>query len=185
MDEFHSRCGARVDGARLTRWLAVALIVAAAPASAESGWHTGLDFHGTDAAFAARRPIGITAGLRRGAIDGSVVIDPMLLVLGWEMLDLTIGHWNASDRVELLTGWRQTSGGLSHGRRYDEAWLLGADVAIASSRVRVSFGAELVISLWRHGGHIPSDTITFAANPELGTRMAVLLHLRFEVGGFR
>jgi hypothetical protein len=181
MDDFVTRRGHR--GAN--RWLALAVLSLAPPAAAEPSWHTGLDFHGTDAAFAARRPIGIAAGLRRGDNDGSVVVDPMVLVLGWEMLDVTVGRWVAGDRLELLAGWRQTSGRAGHGRRYDEAVLLGADSAVSSGSVRVSFGAELETSVWRHGGKIPSDTIEFAANAELATRIELLLHVRFEVGGFQ
>lgn len=179
------RRGARPARAGLNRWLALVVLSASAPAYGDPSWHTGLDFHGTDAAFAARRPIGIAMGLRHGAIDGAVVVDPMVLVLGWEMLDVTVGRWIASDRLEVLAGWRQTSGSARHGRRYDEALLLGADSAISSGNVRVSFGAELETSLWRHGGKIPSDTIDFAASAELATRMELLLHVRFEVGGFR
>jgi len=178
---------ARVARPGLSPWLAVGVLTAgaAAPVRAEPSWHTGLDFHGTDAAFAARRPIGIAAGLRHGAVDGAVVVDPMVLVLGWEMLDVTVGRWIADDRLEVVAGWRQTSGRVSHGRRYDEAVLLGADTAMTSGSVRMSFGAELETSVWRHGGHLPSDTLDFAANTELATRMEVMLHMRFELGGFQ
>jgi hypothetical protein len=163
--------------------LAIAGALPVPPADAEPGWRLGIDVHGTDNAFAVRRPLGLAAGVRRGAAEATIVVDPMLLVLGWEMLDVSLGGWIAGDRVELLAGWRQTSGPLGRGRRYDESLLLGADaVAMSSGRLRIVFGAELSLSLWRHGGTIP-DNVAPLALAELATRVDLLLHLRFEITG--
>ncbi len=176
--------GRPVTSSEQRRWLVLVSLALASPAHGDTSWRTGLDFHGTDAAFAARRPIGVATGLRCGPMEGSVVIDPMVFVLGWEMLDFTVGRWLASDRVELITGWRQVSGRLSGGRRYDEEMLLGADaVAIALGRLRLVFGAELETSVWRHGAHIRNDTIDLALNADLATRIELLLHMRFEITG--
>lgn len=164
----------------------LAAVALAAPAAArgEPGWRLGIDVHGTDEAIAARRPLGLAAGVRSGATEAAVVIDPMLLVLGWEMLDATIGQWIAGDRIELVAGWRQTSGRLSAGRRYDEALLLGADAtALSSPRFRIAFGAELATSLWRHGGGLPDNTIALPPDAELATRVELMFHLRFDLTG--
>ena len=165
-------------------WLAGAVLAGASPAHAAPAWSAGLDLHGTDAAVAAHRPIGVAGGLRFGAVQAAAVVDPMVLFLGWEMLDVSAGRWFGGDRVEVLGGWRQTSGRFRGGRRYDEALLLGLDsVARASHWYRLSFGAELATSLWRHGAHIPGDTIDLSLNAELATRMELVLHVRFELTG--
>ncbi|HEY0481260.1 MAG TPA: hypothetical protein VGD37_27280 [Kofleriaceae bacterium] len=178
---------ARAAACRLRRrltWLGAASLGLAGPAHGAPSWSVGIDLHGTDDAFAARRPIGVAGAIRYGAVEGSVVADPMLFVLGWEMLDATLGRWFAGDRIELLGGWRQTSGELSGGRRYDEALLLGADaVAMSSPRFRIVFGAELATSLWRHGAGIPANTIALAFDADLATRVELGFHLRFEITG--
>lgn len=153
-------------------------------ASAESLLGIGLDVHGTDAALSARRPLGIAAAVCHRATQLSIVLDPLVFVLGWEVLDVTVGHWFADDRAQILVGWRQTSGASSAGRRYSEAALLGADVTMfASGPFRLSFGAELKLSLWRHGGAVPDETLRFAIPAELATEMEFLLHARFELVG--
>jgi hypothetical protein len=156
-----------------------------ARAQADPSWRAGLDLHGTDAAVGTRRPLGIAGGLRYQATEGAVVIDPMVLVLGWEMLDVTAGRWLADDRVEVLAGWRQTSGRLARGRRYDEAVLLGADwAAPLSNRFRLAFGVEVETSIWRHGGNLAGDTIRFGSlDAALARRVELLLHARFELTG--
>jgi hypothetical protein len=170
----------------MLRWeFAVACVVFAAQAHAEPSWRAGLDVHGTDAALGGRRPIGLAGRLRWGAMEAAVVVDPLVFVLGWEMLDVTAGRWIAGDRAEVLAGWRQTSGRLGTGRRYDEAVLLGADwVAPLSGRFRFAFGLEFETSIWRHGGNIDSDTIqVFPFTTDIAARMEFLLHARFELTG--
>jgi len=169
----------------MSRWALVAGLMVATHAHADPSWRAGLDLHGTDAAYSSRRPLGIAGGLRYGAWEAAIVVDPMVLVLGWEMLDVSAGRWIADDRVELLAGWRQTSGRLSSGRRYDEAVLLGADWAVPlSGRFRLAFGVELETSLWRHGAGIDSDPIqVFPPGAELARRIELLLHARFELTG--
>lgn len=164
--------------------LAALALAASAPAHGEPGWRLGIDVHGTDEAIAARRPLGLAVGIRSGATEAAVVIDPMLLILGWEMLDATLGRWIAGDRIELIAGWRQTSGRLNAGRRYDEALLLGGDVTALTSRwFRIAFGAELATSLWRHGGGLPDNTIALPPDAEIATRIELVLHLRFDITG--
>jgi len=163
---------------------AAVLLAPATRAGAQPAWRLGLDVHGTDRMSAARRPLGVAAGLRSGALEGTIVADPMRFLLGWEMLDATLGGWIAGDRVELLAGWRRTSGPFAGRRRYDEALLVGANLtALTSTRFRVEFGAELATSLWRHGAGVPDNTIDLAVNAELATRVSLLLHLRFVVLG--
>ncbi|HEU4730805.1 MAG TPA: hypothetical protein VFT22_23075 [Kofleriaceae bacterium] len=168
------------------RWaIALAGLLFAARAHAEPSWRAGLDVHGTDAALGERRPLGIAGGVRYGQTEGAIVIDPLVLVLGWEMLDVTLGRWIAGDRVELVGGWRQTSGPLASGRRYDEAVLVGADWTVPlSSRFRLAFGLELETSIWRHGGRIEGDVIQLLP-PTVDTarRVELLLHARFDVTG--
>lgn len=144
-----------------------------------------MDLHGFDAAFGARRPIGLGLGIRYGAVEAAVVVDPMIFLLGWEMLDVTAGSWLAHDRVEALIGWRQTSGVIGTGRRYDEAILLGADWIVPSSgRLRLTFGLELETSVWRHGGGIDSEHIRFfSSSGDLLPRLELLLHARFDLTG--
>src|SRR5438874_10799247 len=109
----------------MQHWVVAVMLACSAAASADAGWHTGLDFHGTDAAYGARRPIGLSGGLRTGDNEASVVLDPLVFVLGWEMLDVTVGRWVLDERVKVNGGWRQTSGPLAGGRRFDEALLVG------------------------------------------------------------
>jgi hypothetical protein len=163
----------------------LAVLASTPPVRADSGWRAGLDLHGFDAAFGARRPIGIGMGIRSGAVEGAVVVDPMIFVLGWEMLDVTVGRWLARDRVEALIGWRQTSGAIGTGRRYDEAILLGVDWMIPSSgKLRLTFGVELETSVWRHGGGIDSEHIRlFSSSADLLPRLELLLHARFDLTG--
>ncbi|HEX4418473.1 MAG TPA: hypothetical protein VH165_11265 [Kofleriaceae bacterium] len=153
---------------------------------ADPRWDAGLDLHGTDAAFGSRRPIGIAGGLRQGDVEAGLVVDPLVFALGWETIDVTAGLWLAGDRAELVGGWRQSSGKLGTGRRYDEALLIGADwVVTLSPRYRLAFGAELVTSIYRHGADIGSDPIQlWPLTTDLAERMDLMLHARFEITGW-
>lgn len=154
-------------------------------ARAEPSWRAGVDLHGTDDAFGPRRPIGLAGGLRTGDLELATTVDPLMPFLGWETVDLTIGTWVDADRIELLAGWRQSSGKLGTGRRFDEALLVGADYAVPlTPRYRLAFGAELATSITRHGADLPMDTIAvWPVTSDLAKRMSLILHARFEITG--
>jgi hypothetical protein len=154
-------------------------------AAAEPAWRAGIDFHGTDDAFGPRRPIGVAGGLRFGDLEVATTLDPLMPFLGWQTVDLTLGTWICDDKIELLAGWRQSSGKLGTGRRFDEAFLVGADYAVPfTPRYRLAFGVELATSIVRHGADLPMDEINvWPATSDLAKRIEFMFHARFEVTG--
>ena len=170
---------------RLVGVICLVFIIFGSAVHAEPSWRAGIDLHGTDDAFGPRRPIGLAGGLRFTDLEVATTIDPLMPFLGWETIDLTLGDWICDDRIELLGGWRQSSGKLGTGRRFDESLLIGADYAVPlTPRYRLAFGAELATSIVRHGADLPMDTIhVWPVTSDLAKRMELMFHARFEITG--
>ena len=150
------------------RRLAALLIAALAtaptgPAGAEPpaphDWHVGLNLRPE----LAIHPVRLGGGVRLGTIDFIAVLDPLFWTDGVTDTDL-VAEWWFAPAFSLFAGWRPTAIDLGDGHQLQHRALLGAGAALPdlpgdSFRARV--GLELAILLYKHGGGLPADGLSF------------------------
>jgi hypothetical protein len=176
-----------------TMWLRYLLAIAvflgprlahAEPARADGeqrDWHAGLNLR-TD--FGAH-PLRVGGGVRFGQLNTVVAVDPMVLTDGQHDLDL-LGEWLlAPGGWSLMGGWRASSIALDKGHQWQQKLVLGVAAGLPSlggGRVRGRLGFELTTLLVKHGGGLPTDTISFGTRTRGGLedRLHLGLFVRFE-----
>ena len=121
-------------------------------------WHLGVNFR-TDF---GTHPLRIDGGVRWKQIDTILVLDPMFFTDGQHDIDL-IAAWRFTEGWAAFFGWRPTSIGLADGRQWQEKTLLGIMgelPALFWGHVRGHWGFELAVLWVKHGGGLPTDTIS-------------------------
>jgi hypothetical protein len=151
----------------------------AGAASPFAQWHAGVDARTS----LNHRPVGLAVGVRRERLGLEVVVDPLGLMRDSLMMDLQLAFWPSIEAWEITLGWRHESEVVGAGRRHDERAVFGANVVVPhTSSFRLKFGAEVVVSLVRHGGGLRSDVLPMsAADIALGAEL--LFHLRCDFTG--
>ena len=128
-------------------------------AAADSQWHAGLDLRVDNGAH----PIRTGAGLQLGALDTELVVDPMVVFDGQHDLDLLAIFGKT---YSALAGWRTTSIGIAGGMQFQQKLVLGVSAPLpvfGSAPLRARFAFELATVIVKHGGDLPSETISFAS----------------------
>lgn len=156
----------------------------AAPARADGGqrdWHAGINLR-TDL---GAHPLRLGGGLRFCRLNTIVAIDPMVLSDGQHDLDVLAEWLFAPGGWALLGGWRASSISLHDGVQWQEKLVLGASAGLPSlggGRVRGRVGFELAALIVKHGGGLPTDTISFGTRTRGGLedRLHFGLFVRFE-----
>lgn len=149
---------------RLVAPILLLALTMAAPAAAEPfardaaprAWHAGVNLRPE----LGVRPLRVDAGLRFGAVDTILVVDPFWWTDGVFDLDL-LGSWQPGDTYGLLAGWRTTSIELDTGSQHQERLLLGAGAALPAflgGSLRPHVGFELAVLLVKHGGGLPTES---------------------------
>lgn len=157
----------------------VALLLVAGPARAdqpERDWHLGLNLRPE----LAVHPLRIGGGLRAGSLDFLAVLDPFFWTDGVADTDL-VAQWWFVPGFSLLAGWRPTAIDLGDGHQIQHRLLLGAGAALpdlpGSFRARVGF--ELSILLYKHGGGLPSDGLSFDRSAADHLSMGAFLQVEY------
>jgi len=129
-------------------------------AFADNSWHAGLDLRVDNGAH----PIRAGGGLQLGpSIDTELVLDPMVVFDGQHDLD---GLAIFGKTYSALAGWRTTSIGIAGGHQFQEKLVLGVAAPLpvfGSAPLRARFAFELATVLVKHGGDLPTETISFAS----------------------
>lgn len=132
-------------------------------------------------------PVRIAAGMRRGALDLVAVLDPMAAFDGQIDTDLQLS-WRPGGGMDgqgwaAMLGWRLTAiGSLAGGRQLHEKLLLGTAAPLPTfwdGRLQPSFGAELGLTVLKHGGGLPSEAIGFSSARAYIDQVQFALWLRF------
>lgn len=131
--------------------------MSATAAADERDAHLGVNLRTDTGVHQAR----VDGGVRFGAIDTIVVVDPLVLTDGEHDLDLLV-RWHPSASHSgwaLAGGWRVASIDLASGHRFHQDALVGAtaDLPCLVRGVRAQLGLELAISAVRHGAGLGTD----------------------------
>ncbi len=160
--------------------LVLAIVLATTPLHASPRWHAGLDLRpelGT-------HPVRLGGGIRVGRLDTLLVVDPMFWTDGQHDLD-AIAFWLPCDRGwGLLAGWRTSAIGVLGGTQLQHKVLVGVAAPLprlGPFHVRWSF--ELATLVVKHGGDLPTDTISFASGRDFIDLVNFGSFVTFEVGG--
>lgn len=138
--------------------IAVAILVFARLAHADTAGHAGLNLRADSGAHPAR----VILGADTGPLDISATLDPMVLTDGQFDADLLATSRLSDGGWGLVTGFRTTSIGILGGRQSQEKLVLGISAPLPLSpplRARWTFEAATVIV--KHGGDLPTDWISF------------------------
>lgn len=143
------------------RALAVAAFVStiASPARADVPWHAGLDLRVDSGAH----PIRVAGGADLGTVDITLAADPMVVTDGQLDTDLFATVKLGESGWGVLVGWRDTAIGIQGGHQFQDKLLLGVTAPLPSlGPIRSRFSFELATVIVKHGGGLPSETISFA-----------------------
>ena len=141
---------------RLTIVVAIAMAASVAHADAPP-WHAGLDLRVDQGAH----PIRVGGGVTFGSVDTLLVLDPMVVTDGQHDLDLLA---SIGERYSFVAGWRTTTIGLVDGHQFQEKLILGLGAPLPMmGPVRARWAFELATVVVKHGGGLPSETISFAS----------------------
>lgn len=140
--------------------IVVAALAVAGHARADTELHGGLNLRADSGAHAVR---GI-AGIDTGPLDVSLTLDPMVVFDGQFDADLMTTTRLSEGGWGLLVGWRSTGIDIQGGRQLQEKLVLGIGAPLPRLgdlplRTRWAFEAATVIV--KHGGGLPTDTISF------------------------
>ena len=146
---------------------------------APRGWFAGFNLR-TDYGTHLVRAGG---GYRRGRLAATLVLDPKVFfdprqndTDGFVEWMLTPGGW------ALLAGGRLTQLSIDRGKQYHHMLLVGATGGLPALRrsLRARFGAELEVTLLRHGAGIELDVLSLRGGRNYGDLLSVNLFLRLE-----
>lgn len=140
---------------------AVAALAALATTAHADAWHAGLDLR----ADPGTHPIRAGGGVELGRLDTLLVLDPMFWTDGQHDLDL-LATWRLGCRgFGLTAGWRTTAIGIQDGHQFQDKLVLGlgGPIAIVGAPLRMRWTFELATVIVKHGGGLPSETISFAS----------------------
>ncbi len=169
---------------RLAGCVAAAVLLAPAPpARADEAsrpprdWHVGLNLRPE----LGVHPVRIGGGLRAGTVDFNAVLDPLFWTDGVTDSDLVIEWWFARG-FSLLGGWRPTAIDLGDGHQLQHRLLVGAGAALPdlpgdSLRARVGF--EIALLLYKHGGGLPADGLSFDRSAADHVSMGAYLQVEY------
>jgi len=149
-----------------TRWvIVIAVLAMAAPARADRegeggmGWHAGLDLR----AETGTHPIRIGGGISSGALDTTLVLDPMFWTDGQHDIDLFGSYGLANGGWGGIFGWRTTAIGILGGTQFQQKLIFGVGAQLPSvACLRIHWHFELAALVVKHGADLPREWISFA-----------------------
>jgi hypothetical protein len=143
----------------------VTALALCAPAQAERdgggdlGWHAGLNLR----AETGTHPIRIAGGVSSGALDGTLVIDPMFWTDGQHDIEVFGTYGLADGGWGGLFGWRTTAIGILGGTQLQQKLILGVGAKLPDvGPLRIHWHIELATLVVKHGADLPREWISFA-----------------------
>jgi hypothetical protein len=157
----------------------VAILLLAAPARADRparDWHLGLNLRPE----LAVHPVRLGGGLRAGSVDFLAVLDPLFWTDGVIDTDL-VTEWWLLRGFAVFAGWRPTAIDLGDGHQIQHRMLIGAGAALPElpGGFRAHVGFELAVLLYKHGGGLPSDGLSFDRSAADHISMGAFLQVEY------
>ena len=109
-------------------------------------------------------PLRVDVGFRLPKLEVLMILDPMFVFDKQSSTDLLFLF--LPNKVPPYAGWRMTTIGLVDGRQFQQNLLLGVGLALPEfldGRLRGQWGFELAMTTVKHGGGLPSETLSFAS----------------------
>ncbi|HUQ05388.1 MAG TPA: hypothetical protein VM261_22955 [Kofleriaceae bacterium] len=124
---------------------------------ADTAAHVGVNLRTDPGVHQAR----LHAGVARGALEATLVVDPLYVTDGEHDLDL-VGGWRPSDAHRawaVVGGWRTVTFDLGDGTRVHQHLLAGASVTLPClvRGVRAELGLELAFLAVQHGAELGTE----------------------------
>jgi hypothetical protein len=159
------------------RLLLLGALLLPARARADRDWHAGVNLRSDLGVHQLR----LDGGVRLGALDAILVVDPLYFTDGELDLDALVRWEPSRPGWALAGGWRAVFFELANGHRVHEQLLLGATAPLPMpfAGVRAQLGLELAIVLVRHGAGLGTEGL--AADSRLGDLLQPGMFLRFEL----
>lgn len=142
--------------------------------------HVGLNLR-TDLGV---HPLRLDGGVRYGAFDVVLVLDPMVITDGQASTDLLL-QLRSDVGIAGIAGWRLTTVGIADGTQFQENLLLGVGMDLPSffgGALRGQWGLELAMMLIKHGADLPSEVISFESGRHYIDLVNFAMFARFEFG---
>ena len=137
-------------------------------------FHAGLDVR-TDL---GTHPIRVALGVRRGANDGTLVLDPYAFLDGQHDLDALFEHF-FGPRVGILAGWRWTAISVNDGLLNQQRSVVGVTgIGPTFGPVHTSASLELAVLWVKHGAGTMTEWIS--ADRNLLDHVGFGLFVRFD-----
>jgi len=135
--------------------LAILLVASAAHAD---DWHAGLNLR----ADPGTHPIRAGGGVELGAIDATLVLDPMFWTDGQHDVDAFATYRLSASGWGILGGWRTTAIGIAGGHQFQDKLLVGVAAPLPDlGPFRTRWTFELATVIVKHGADLPSEWISF------------------------
>ncbi len=140
--------------------------------------HAGLNLR-TDLGV---HPFRLDGGVRYGAFDAVLVVDPMFWTDGQMSTDLLL-NWRSDVNVQAIVGWRVTSLGIVGGTQFQQNLLLGVGMDLPTffdGTVRGQWGLELAMLIVKSGGDLPAEFLNFSSARRYIDFVNFAMFARFE-----
>lgn len=109
-------------------------------------------------------PLRVDIGFRLPKLEVLLIADPMFVFDKQSSTDLIF--FFTPKKVHPYAGWRMTTIGLVDGRQFQQNLLVGVGLALPEfldGRLRGQWGFELAMATVKHGGGLPSETLSFGS----------------------
>lgn len=109
-------------------------------------------------------PLRVDVGFRLPKLEVLLIADPMFVFDKQSSTDLIF--FFTPKKVHPYAGWRMTTIGLVDGRQFQQNLLMGVGLALPEfldGRLRGQWGFELAMATVKHGGGLPSETLSFGS----------------------
>lgn len=158
----------------------IALALVAGSARADSTLHAGVDVRTDLGTHHARLPLGI----RSGHWDGTLVVDPLVVLDGQHDMDLVASYF-FGPRIGVLLGWRWTAIKVADGLHNQQRSLVGVTgvgPSFFGDALRTSASLEMA-TLWvKHGGGSDTDWISMDRDIHDSFSFGMFLRIEYAKG---
>ena len=162
------------------RMMVVVVIALAAGRAEADGWHAGLNLRSE----LGTHPVRVDGGVRLGRVDLIAVLDPMFWTDGEIDVDLIGALHVGSSGYAVFGGWRPASISIAHdARQFQHAVLVGALGPLPRiGPFDLAWGFEVAAVVVKHGGALPTDTLSLDTMADVGDNVNLSMFLRVGYG---
>ncbi len=155
--------------------IALVWVVAAASAAMADDWHAGVNLRSE----LGTHPVRVDGGVRFGRLDLIAVLDPMFWTDGEADVDVVAVVRVAPSGYGVLAGWRPASIAIGDLRQFQHSLLVGAIGPLPRvGPLELAWGVEVAAVVVKHGGGLPTETLSIGDTSEVGDNINATMFLR-------